>query len=151
MNWKTFILILILLGMVGYGGYYLGNKNKAVQEPVITQPAPTNTQAVTPTSGVDEAATLKTVIKQALVKEHGATANDLNVTVSKIEGNYAQGGASASAGGAMWFAVKVNGDWTLVWDGNGTISCTLTDKYPDFSTSMIPECWNDKTMKSVTR
>ena len=33
----------------------------------------------------------------------------MNVTVSKVQGNYAQGGASdpAQAGGAMWLAVKV--------------------------------------------
>jgi hypothetical protein len=151
MNIKTFVLIVILLGMVAYGGYYLGNKNKLVSAPATTLPVPTGTAAISATPTGDDTALLLAAIKQALVAEHGATANELTITVSKIQGNYAQGGAAAQAGGAMWFAEKQNGVWKLVWDGNGTISCDVMDKYPEFPNTMIPECWNDKTMKSVAR
>jgi hypothetical protein len=111
----------------------------------------TTTIPATVTPTVDDTKLLLSVVKQALVAKHGSSANELNITVSKIQGNYAQGGASATGGGAMWFAVKENGVWKLVWDGNGTISCDLTTQYPDFPKTMIPECWNEKTLKSVKR
>lgn len=104
---------------------------------------------VTPT--IDETALLKMVIKQALVAKHGSNANELVVSVSKIEGEYAQGGASAEGGGGMWLASKVEGEWVLVWDGNGTISCQSFEAYPKFPTAMVPECYNEKTGQLVKR
>lgn len=47
-------------------------------------------------------------------------------------------------------AAKVNGTWKLIWDGNGTISCASIDPY-NFPVSMVPECWNETTGKSVKR
>lgn len=107
--------------------------------------------AVTVAPTVDETATLKAFIKQALVAKYGSGASELNITVSKIEGNYAQGGASGEGGGGMWFSAKVNGKWQLVWDGNGVILCQDLASYPNFPVSMIPECYNDQTNKSVKR
>jgi hypothetical protein len=74
----------------------------------------------------------------------------MTITVSKIAGNFAQGGASEQGGGGMWFAAKAGGVWNLAWDGNGTISCTSVNPY-NFPTTMIPQCWNDATQKMVTR
>jgi hypothetical protein len=151
MSKTSLIIIVILLGMVAYGGYYLGNKNQTAVVPVNTQPVATTTVTTTITPTVDDTAIILSAVKQGLVAKHGSSANELKITVSKIQGNYAQGGASATGGGAMWFAVKENSIWKLVWDGNGTISCDLITQYPDFPKTMIPECWNEKTLKSVVR
>ena len=105
----------------------------------------------TPTPGMDETEIIKAAVKAAIVAKRGASANELTYTVSKVMGNYAQGGASAQGGGAMWFAAKLDGKWTLVWDGNGVILCSDIAAYPDFPVTMIPECYNDKTQKTVTR
>jgi len=94
---------------------------------------------------------LAKIIQQLLVVKHGSSANSLKVTVSEIEGKYAEGGAAASGGGAMWVAVKLNNNWKLVFDGNGTIECDLLTDYPDLPVSMIPECFNSATMTSVKR
>jgi hypothetical protein len=51
----------------------------------------------------------------------------------------------------MWFAAKVEGKWTLVYDGNGIILCSEVAPYPDFPKTMIPECWDGKTNKIVVR
>ena len=104
-----------------------------------------------PTATVDETLALIKAVKAALVVEHGPGAASLDVTVSKIDGNYAEGAASAQGGGAMWFAAKVNGVWKLVWDGNGQIDCSSLIAYPSFPTDMIPECWNSATNTLVTR
>jgi hypothetical protein len=43
----------------------------------------------------------------------------------------------------MWFAALVDGEWRIVWDGNGVIDCPSVDPYPDFPASMIPACFTD--------
>jgi hypothetical protein len=105
----------------------------------------------TPTVTVDETETIKTIVKQLLVAKHGNTANELTISVSAIQGNYAKGGAGGSGGGGMWFAVKVNGVWKLVWDGNGTIDCDSVNPYPDLPTIWIPECYNAGIGKMIPR
>lgn len=93
-------------------------------------------------------------VKDQLVAKHGENAADLVITVSKTEGDYAQGGANSPPpprGGGMWFAAKVNGTWKLVWDGNGIIICADIEPYPEFPSSMIPECYNPSTGKVVVR
>ena len=113
--------------------------------------APTIASTANPSPIVDETNIIKTAIRQALVAKHGSTANELTITVSKIVGSYSSGSASASGGGGIWFAAKVNGAWQLVWDGNGVILCSDLTPYPDFPASLIPECYDDSTNKSVKR
>jgi hypothetical protein len=152
------IIIVLITLMVGIGGYLLGqNNNQPKLQPTIetVQPSPIPIQepSVTPsipTPTIDEESFLKQAIKDALVVEHGSQANSLNITVSKIKGDYASGAASEQGGGGMWFAAKVNGIWKLVWDGNGVILCSSLTSYPNYPADMIPECWNDK-MESVKR
>jgi hypothetical protein len=159
------VLVLVILGVVGFGAYYLGtkqgNQNQAAVNPGQTSKSANQTSAIptqetsitstTPAPTIDETAILIAVIKDALVTEHGSDANALNITVSKIKGDYASGDASTQGGGGIWFATKVNGTWKLVWDGNGSIQCSSLAAYPNFPTDMIPECWNDKTQAVVKR
>ena len=151
-------LIFILLGIVSFGAYYFGTKNIPNQKEQTllptsqSSPAPTQKNIIsTPAPIIDEESILKQAIKNALVVEHGNQANSLNITVSKIKGDYASGGASEQGGGAMWFAAKINGIWKLVWDGNGVILCSNLTAYPAFPSNLISECWNDKTQQSVKR
>lgn len=106
---------------------------------------------VTPTPTVDEKAVIENVIKKYIALKHGSDEDFLTLTVSKIEGNYAQGGVSDEGGGGMWFAAKEDSVWKLVWDGNGVIECSDISLYPDFPTSMIPECYDSATQNSVQR
>ncbi len=155
-------VVLILVGIIAGGAYYLGAKNQPQKEtqtkntvkttvtPTIT-PQVTTAANITPEPTVDETAALSLAIKNALVTEHGSVANDLNITVSKIKGDYASGAASQQGGGGIWYAAKVNGVWKLVWDGNGFISCSNLTNYPNFPTSMIPQCYNDQAKAIVNR
>jgi len=166
MNGKTTVLVIILILLGIAGGYYLGTHYKFTLQPQnavsTTAPVPTATPTVetilntgTPSAAVvsptvDETATLIAAVKAGLVAEHGPDAATMTITVSKIVGNFAQGGASAQGGGGMWLAAKVGGVWKLAWDGNGTISCTSVNPY-NFPTTMVSECWDDATQKNVTR
>jgi len=51
----------------------------------------------------------------------------------------------------MWFASKEEGAWMLVWSGNGTIECLTFTLYPNFPTSMIPECYDSAKQDVVKR
>jgi hypothetical protein len=170
----TFIIILVLLGIAG--GYYLGTNYKFTLQPqnavTTTAPLPSATPtstdetilntvtpgaavtSPTPSAGsgqaVDETADILAAVKAGLVAGHGPDAASMTVTVSKIVGDFAQGGASAQGGGGMWFAAKVGGAWKLVWDGNGTISCASINQY-NFPSTMIPECYDAETQKLITR
>ncbi len=166
MNAKIAMVVAILLVLVGAGSFYFGQKYKivpqtadtAVVQEVVAPTAATedaaplaeDTSAQNPSPTVDEQAALLVAVKAGLVAKHGPDANALKITVSKIVGTTAQGGASAEGGGGMWLAAKANDKWTLVWDGNGTISCAAIDSY-NFPVSLVPECWNDTTGKIVKR
>lgn len=106
---------------------------------------------LTPIPTVDEASVLRYVIKKYIALKHKSDENSLTITVSKIEGNYAQGSVSEEGGGGMWFAEKNEGAWMLVWDGNGTIECSTFKLYPNFPTSMIPECYDSSKQETVKR
>lgn len=90
-------------------------------------------------------------IRDAFANKYGSSASSLTISVSKIEGEYAKGTASDEGGGGMWFAARLNGKWTLVWDGNGIITCDDVSPFPEFPASMIPECWDTSTEKMVIR
>lgn len=99
----------------------------------------------------DENSILIEGVKSGLVAEHGQDAASMTITVSTIEGDYAKGMASEQGGGGIWFAAKAGGVWKLVWDGNGIIQCGDLDSYPDFPTSMIPNCFDSSTNNLITR
>ncbi|MDP3987761.1 MAG: hypothetical protein Q8P80_01315 [Candidatus Levybacteria bacterium] len=147
------VLVVVVLGAIAYGAYYFGAQKGQKQSFPETQTPTTEVSqtAVSPTPTVNETSLLKTVIKQTLAAKHGSDANTLNISVSKIQGDYAQGGATEQGGGGMWFAAKVNGSWKLVWDGNGVILCSDLTAYPNFPTDMIPECYDQTTQKIVKR
>jgi len=131
-------------GCLGSAGYsWCEVKNKCLrtwEEPCV--------------SDLENLEDLQTAIKEQIVAKRGASAQNLEITVAKIEGDYAQGGARPSdgeGGGGMWFAARVDGKWQLVWDGNGIIECSDLQDYPDFSNSMIPDCYDSQQQDLVNR
>lgn len=157
-------LTILLAAFVLIGGYYflIFKPNHTAVMPVVPASATPTAAAVTTTPAgnvataaatpsVDENAIIIAAVKKGLVAEHGSDAATMTITVSGVSGGYAKGMASAQGGGGMWFAAKVNGAWTLVWDGNGTISCSVLTPYPNFPKTMIAECYDDAAKNTVTR
>ncbi|MFA6307312.1 MAG: DUF333 domain-containing protein [Patescibacteria group bacterium] len=83
-------------------------------------------------------------IKQLFVKKYQKDQAEVRVTVNQQTKNYARGGVKFGRDGigegGIFLASKVNGEWQLVFDGNGMISCSLIEDY-DFPASMIPDCF----------
>lgn len=93
-------------------------------------------------------------IKKALIKKRDFSP-DIAVNASEIvDGIYATGSAGSPTGGpggGMWLAKKIDGEWELIWDGNGAIYCKDLEGYEDFPTKLISECYNETIMQTVTR
>lgn len=85
------------------------------------------------------------LIKEAMYKKINSDETKTLVTVSKIEGDYAKGGASPIGGarGAYFIAAKVSGNWAIVYDGQAMPYCSQIAPY-NFPKTMVPECWDAK-------
>lgn len=127
----------------------------ATQQTPTQSPTPITTSQPSPNTSANPAEieeSLESQIRTQLVTEHGPSAANLVITISKTEGDYAQGLANDPAGGGgLWFAVNLNERWKLIWDGNGTITCDEIKEYPDLPSSMIPSCYNPETDKLIQR
>ena len=140
---------LIIGGFIAafLAGYFLSQRYNLKVEPKTAAPTvtatitttPSETGAVTTTMAPspEEEENMETIIKQLLVEKYGSNANDMTVTVSQQKGNYARGGVTEPGGGGMWLAVRVTGDWQLVFDGNGVPNCNLLKVTYSFPEEML--------------
>lgn len=160
---KNFILgivTVLILGVVGFFAYQYGKKSVKTETTSITPSV--SPQAASSTETPTLSAPLPTVkqintndnelIKQALFKKNNWPDNGtITVTVTTNDGKYASGTATSGGGGGYFYAVKDNGQWLIVADGNGVIECTKLANYPDYPKTLIPECWDQATQKNIKR
>jgi len=155
----TIVLTALVVGL-GVTAYFKGwlpsvtfNKPQAasVQNTEVSNVVVVASPVASPTPSADDNQTILAAVKAALIAKHGSSFSSLNYSINKVEGNYASGSVGGQGGGGMWFAAKVNGNWVIVSDGNGTTSCSDLSPYPDFPKDIIPECWDFSTNKLVTR
>lgn len=90
-------------------------------------------------------------ITAALYAKNNWPAGLVSVTLTTDDGKYAGGTVAAQGGGGYFYAAKVNNKWVIVADGNGIIPCESLTAFPDFPVSLIPECYNSQTGKTVIR
>ncbi len=122
-----------------------------IESVLISTPPETITNSVSPDAMQDDEIKLEDVIKEQILADSESDGSALKVSVSQVSGDYAKGMASDDGGGGLWFAAKVNGEWELVWDGNGIIFCSDLTGYPNFPASMISECYDQKTDQLIMR
>ena len=150
-NFLLGILVMIIIGGVAVGAYFFGKQNttEITPSPVSTStPRPPSPSPISTVKGESD----NELIKQALFKKNNWKESDgITVTVSTNDGTYASGTASAQGGGGYFFAAKVNGVWEIVADGNGVILCSSLTNYPSFPKTLIPECYDQATGKTVQR
>jgi hypothetical protein len=84
----------------------------------------------TPTPPSDEDA-----IKAVLAAYLGGSQSELNITVGENTGSHARGGVD----NGYFLAVKLDGQWQIVADGQGALDCQEVAQY-GFPASMVPEC-----------
>lgn len=148
---KNFIIGFLIAGVIGtvaVGSYFYGKK----QTNTIPLPILTGVVSVSPTQPMVE--NTVELIKQALIKKNNWTNFEVEVTINKNDGTYAAGSVKekgSMVGGGYFFAKKVNGDWIIVADGNGVITCASLVPYPDYPVSLISECYDEKTSTTIKR
>jgi hypothetical protein len=146
-NKLLLLVVIFLIILIGAASYLLIGKDRRIQENIQE-----NTQTETtvePVTVSDEEA-----IKGLLDKKYGNDPKTTSLTISNNEGDYAKGGYGMSdpqGGGGLWFAAKVDGNWEIVYDGNGIITCDRLNNYPNYPVSFIPECWNSNLNKMIER
>ena len=174
--WKVgfFILLIVVLIILALIGFYIYMQSKpqilpnqpspSVQIVPSIQPSPSLqasvmpsiTPSATPQQSVQPSPqnTQSDVesIKQAMAKKHNKQVSEVKLTVSKNTGQFAQGSVSfeGEMGGGWFLAAKTASGWVIVQDGNGTISCQTIAPY-NFPVSIVPECWDETTNKTVNR
>jgi hypothetical protein len=101
---------------------------------------------------MEDASVVSDMIRQAMAGKYERTLEDVNLTVKEINGEYAQGtvGFKGEMGGGWFLAAYVDGEWVIVDDGNGTVSCQKIEPY-EFPVSMVPECYDYDNSVLVTR
>lgn len=145
---KLILALIVLIVLAAAGFLVLFNPThtgEEVPDVEVTQ--------VTPTPITDENDALAKAVKAQIVAEHGQVASTLKITVNKIQGDFAQGAANDpdARGGGQWFAAKVNGEWKLVYDGNGMITCDQLEDYPEFPADLIPACFDKASEQMQNR
>ncbi|MFA7662729.1 MAG: hypothetical protein WCX88_02325 [Patescibacteria group bacterium] len=92
------------------------------------------TGLITPTITTSDA------IKNIFVAKYSKYAKTLTVHVDQEAQNHARGGVSFEAGapGAIFLATKINDEWKIVFEGNGQISCYLSEY--EFPAEMLTDC-----------
>jgi hypothetical protein len=104
--------------------------------PTATLSAPLESATPTATSTTaPEAMTDAEQIKAALVDYVDVDLDESSITVSEIEGKLARGGMQ----GADFIAAKEADNWIIIYAGQATPSCDLSNPYA-FPVDWVPEC-----------
>ena len=149
-----FILVgglLLGTGLLIGTGYPGGDKASELVEKVIVdtdeEEEVVESEVATEEAVIVEEEDLGAIFGAAFEEKYNKTAGSAEVTITTVEGDYVSGGvkfAGEIAGG--WFlGAKDEGSWVIVADGNGTVLCDDIEPY-DFSTEMVPGCWDEAIM-----
>jgi hypothetical protein len=163
----TFFLVF---GSVLYGVYYLGklNVNGHMQVRNLSEKSEDVLGAVNNEGVTDEPMnTFKNVadendpyiglsVEQILTKlfslKYEKPEEEIIVGISDRTDIYAMGGVSfkGELSGGWFLAAKLDGEWEIVQDGNGTIICQIIEPY-DFPGDMVPTCYDQEKMVVIAR
>lgn len=161
-NVVILVLAVLLTAVVAGGGVYLWqqNGNSSTTETNNSQAeTPKETEQVGTLPEESESQpqpaaqkTEKELITEAMATKYSKPVSDVSLEINESDGTHASGVVkfAGDIAGAWWLAVKENGSWKIVADGNGVVMCDDIDPY-NFPTSMVPECWDEATQTNITR
>lgn len=83
---------------------------------------------------------LTEIIQQLFYEKYPKYAETISVKVTQETENHARGSISFEPGaaGGNFLAAKIDGNWQIVFDGNGQIPCSLSQY--DFPGEMLADC-----------
>ncbi|MDD5376828.1 MAG: hypothetical protein PHH16_01800 [Candidatus Gracilibacteria bacterium] len=90
------------------------------------------------------------VLRQLFAEKYPKYAGALTVRIDQETPEHARGGVIFETGapGGLFLATKIDGEWQIVFDGNGQIPCNLS-KY-GFPTDMLSDCTQTESVQTGT-
>jgi len=165
-NKKLIIIVCIVLAVIVIAAIvYLILINHSLQRKLsqnITKPTSsvTTTVAASPnftatntiTSTPEPTATMsdEQLIKIALAEKYTQSVDNVDVIISKSDGQSAFGSVAIEGEGGWFVAVKNAEGWKIIADGNSTIDCAIVDQY-NVSNQIVEECFDSTSGESVMR
>lgn len=97
--------------------------------------------SVSAVPSADPGGSVEQAMKRALAEKYRREVGDIELTVNKNIGGYAQGSVSFAGemGGALWFGADTEDGWVLVHDGQGPAECSTLEKY-GLPKEFAPQC-----------
>jgi len=168
-RYKTmFFMLLASLAVVAAfagGVWYQSQQTKVVSLPKEAKPEPKPTRKLTvvPSTKAEkdlppmlDLAALKAqadqAIKAAFAAKYSRPIAEVHSQISAFEPSFAKGGVrfGDEMGGGWFLAAEVGGEWVIIDDGNGTVSCEKIEPY-NFPVNLVSECWSETTQEIVYR
>ena len=133
--WWVVLLILLILFIIYYLIFIFGKGEvEQISSDEGASTTESNKKSTTSAKESTKSTDISTESDEDLLKK----------AVSENTGKHATGLVNtkeAMFGGGYWLAVKMNGEWTVVFDGQNTPECSQVDPF-DFPISMVPECFD---------
>lgn len=84
---------------------------------------------------------LAQTIREILAAKYGRPLSEVSVNITKSSGTHAAGGVLFGQGkqgpGGAFLAVKIDGQWKVVYDGNGSVDCDLLKQTYHFPQNIL--------------
>jgi len=94
-------------------------------------------------SSIDPIISKEEAIKRLLAQKYNKKVAEVTIRISQETENHLRGGVEFQPGGpensGLFLAAKVDGNWRLVFDGQGAISCEEVTRY-NFPQEMVTDC-----------
>lgn len=85
-------------------------------------------------------------MKNLFIAKYNKNPDEVSVKISHFDASHVRGSVLFGAGGVgeggNFFAVKINGNFSLIFDGNGAFRCSVLEQY-DFPQSMWQGCFEE--------
>lgn len=151
--WLVLIIIIVLLSVILWF-FLVRNTNEDIDDLTISSSTTSQTtkSAFPSNKKVEKTESDNELLKKAVSEKTGISIDIIIVDVSKNTGKYAKGLVTSkgeTVGGGYWLAIKTNGKWSVVFDGQNTPECSLINP-SGFPADMVPECF-DSSGNIVTR
>lgn len=170
-----FIIIILSLIIVFVAGaltfWYFSNRFQLQKKEAVFSPSPQSSASVSqiipqassentaapsflpsPAASTLSGPSDETLIKQAMASRHSKSIGDTEISCNILRPPYASGTVrfAGEIGGGWFLAYKQGGNWIIVDDGNGTISCQTIAPY-NFPKDIVPECWDETSGSLINR